>query len=280
VTIKPSTHGLTRLLISGHTRAVVSGESPEPARSEGGGGAASPAESSDLTERTSASGEIEHVSFPLSVRGYDRRAVDAYVSRVQNLLAELEATRSPEAAVKHALEQVGEQTKGVLEQAGKTAEQITGAARQEAEESTARSRQEAEEILADAQTSAAEILTRSKAEAEAAVAHAEQEAAELLQRSRDEVAALRDEAEARMRKLHADTETIEYERSQLLADIREIATRVEEVASAATARFPRAETSEQTEEEKRPSGTGGEAAATTVTRTEKPTAQTRRRSPR
>ena len=237
-------------------------------------------EGSDLTERGSAPGEIGHVSFPLSVRGYDRGAVDAYVSRVQNLFAELEATRSPEAAVKHALEQVGEQTRGVLEQAGTTAEQITGAARQEAEESTARARQEAEEIVAAAQASAAETLTRSKAEAEAAVAHAKREAAELLQRSRDEVAALRDEAEARMRELHADTETIEHERSQLLADIREIATRVEEVASAATARFPRAETSEPAEKEKQPSRTGGEAAATTVTTTEKPTAQPRRRSPR
>jgi cell division septum initiation protein DivIVA len=259
---------------------VVGGESPEGARSESGGRPASPVEGSGFTERGSAPGEIGHVSFPLSVRGYERGAVDAYVSRVQTLLAELEATRSPEAAVKHALEQVGEQTKGVLEQAGKTAEEITGAARQEAEEGTARARQEAEEIVADAQASAAEILARSKAEAEAAVAQAEQEAAELLQRSQDEVATLRDEAEARMRELHADTETIEHERSQLLADIREIATRVEEVASAATARFPRLETSEQAEKEKRPSGTGGEVAATDLTTTEKPTAETRRRSPR
>ena len=251
---------------------MVSGESPESARSESGGRPASPDESSDLTRRASAPGEIGHVSFPLSVRGYDRGAVDAYVSRVQNLLAELEATRSPETAVKHALEQVGEQTKGVLEQAGKTAEQITVAARQDAEQSTARARQEAEEIVADAQASAAEILAHSKAEAEGAVAHAEQEAAELLKRSRDEVGTLREEAEARMRELHADTETIEHERSQLVADIREIATRVEEVASAATARFPHPETSEQTEKEKLQSRTAGEAAATDVTTAEKPTA--------
>ncbi len=59
------------------------------------------------------------------------------MSRVQNLVAELEVTRSPEAAVKQALEQVGEQTKGILERVGETAEQITVAARQEAEESTA-----------------------------------------------------------------------------------------------------------------------------------------------
>jgi DivIVA domain-containing protein len=260
---------------------VVSGEPREPGQTGSGGPPASPEEGGDSSERGSAPREIGDVSFPVSVRGYDRGAVDAYVSRVQHLVAELELTRSPEAAVKHALEQVGEQTKGILEQAGETAEQITVAARHDAEESTARATHEAEDVVADAKAVAAEILAGSKAEAEATVAQARKEAAEHLQRSQEEVAALREEAEARMRELHADTETIQQERSQLLDDIREIATRVEEVASAANARFPRPEAAEQPEEGNLQSGTASEAAATEVRETDKPTAEaaTRRHSP-
>jgi DivIVA domain-containing protein len=260
---------------------VVSGEPVDPGQTDGGGAPASTEEGGDSTEPRSVPREIGDVTFPVSVRGYDRGAVDAYVSRVQNLVAELEVTRSPEAAVKQALERVGEQTKGVLERVGETAEQITVAARQDAEESTARAKHKAEEIVASAEAAAAELLARSKAEAEATVAQARKEAAEHLQRAQEEVAALREEAEARTRELHADTETIQHERSELLDDIREIATRVEEVASTADARFPPPEAAEQAEEGNLQSETAGAADATEVTATDKPTAEagTRRHSP-
>jgi DivIVA domain-containing protein len=247
---------------------VVSGEPPEPAQTDSGGPPASPEGGGDSTERRSVPREIGDVSFPVSVRGYDRGAVDAYVSRVQKLVAELEVTRSPEAAVKQALEQVGEQTKGILERVGETAEQITVAARQKAEDGTARAKHEAEDTVAKAQAEAAESIARSKAEAEATVAQAREEGAEHLQRAQEEVAALREEAEARMRERHADTETIRHERSQLLDDIREIATRVEEVASAADARFPAPEAAEQVEELNLQSETAGKAEPTLSSPTE------------
>jgi DivIVA domain-containing protein len=243
---------------------VVSNESPESDETGSGDAPDDPAETQDSPERRNAASEVGDVSFPVSVRGYDRGAVDAYVIRVQQLVAEL--TRSPEAAVKRALEQVGEQTKGILEGAGDTAEQITVAARRGAEETTVSARREAEDIVAHANAAAAEILARSQAEAEATVAQAQKDAAEHLQRSQDDIAALREEAEARMRELRADTETIQHERSQLLADLREITTRVEEVASAADARF----SPEQTEEANLESGTAAEATATEVTATDKP----------
>ena len=241
---------------------MVSGEPRDLGQTDGGGSPASSEEGGDSTERRDVPREIGDVSFPVSVRGYDRGTVDAYVSRVQHLVAELEVTRSPEAAVKQALERVGEQTKGMLERVGETAEQITGAARQDAEETTAAAKQEAEDRVAKAKAAAAESIARSKAEAEATVAEARKEAAEHLQRAKDEVAALREEAEARMRELHADTETIQRERSQLLDDIREIATRVKEVASAANARFPPPEPAEEAEEGNLQSGTVGEAEPT------------------
>ena len=192
--------------------------------------------------------EIRDVSFRVSVRGYDRQAVDAYVTRVTQLIAELDVTRSPEAAVRRALEQVGEQTSGLLEQAGKTAEEITVGARQEAEESTARANAEAHEIVAKAKSEADEILGRTAAEAETTAAQSRKEAAERVQRSQKEVAALQAAAEARVRELQADAEAIRQERRALLDDIRAIAARVAATASEADARFPPREPAESADE--------------------------------
>jgi DivIVA domain-containing protein len=259
---------------------VASGESPEPAQSDNGGSSASSDQGGDLTERRPVASEIGDVSFPASVRGYDRGAVDAYVSRVQDLFAELEVSRSPEAAVKHALGEVGNQTKRILEQAGETAEQITAAAREKADDSIARAEQEAASLAAAASAEAAEIVARSKAEAEATLTRTRKEAAEHLQSTRAEAAAVREEAEARLRELSADTETIRRERSDLLDTLRVLATRVAGVASAADERFPRAEPSEQAEEGNLPAATAGEeVAADTTTDETTAEAETRQRPP-
>ena len=228
---------------------MASGEPLEPDQRDSELSPGSAEEGRGSMELRRVPAEIRDVSFPVSVRGYDRRAVDAYVTRVNRLIAELDVTRSPEVAVRHALEQVGKQTSGLLQRAGETAEEITVGARQEAEESTARAKGEAEEIVAKAKTEADETLDRSKAEAETTAAQSRKEAAERLQRSEEEVAALREEAEARMRELHADTEVIRQERRALLDDIRGIAARVQEAASGADARFPPREPAESAEEE-------------------------------
>jgi DivIVA domain-containing protein len=231
---------------------VANGEplEPEPREVEGDP-SASRDDGAEQAERGSVAAEIRDVSFPLSVRGYDRSAVDAYVQRVEDVVAELEVARSPEAAVRHALANVGEQTKGILERAGETAEQIASAARREAEESAVRARSEAEDLVARADAEAAEMVSSAKAEAEARLAQARKEADEHLRRTQEEVARLQDEAETRLRELGADTDTIRHERSRLLDDIRELATRVGEVAGAADARFPpptadQADTTQQT----------------------------------
>ncbi len=217
---------------------MVSGVPAEPDQSKSELPPDSPDQGGVSTELRHVPAEIRDVAFRVSVRGYERAAVDAYVTRVQHLIAELEVTRSPEEAVKHALEQVGEQTRGILERAGETVQEITVAARQEADERTAHAKGEAEDIVAKAKTEGEQILSRSKAEAEATIGQSRKEAAEHLQRTEAQAAALREEAEARMSELHADTEAIREERGQLLKDIREIAARVEEAASGADARFP------------------------------------------
>jgi hypothetical protein len=89
--------------------------------------------------------------FPLVLRGYDRGAVDEYVRQTRRLVAELQATRSPEAAVRRALERVGEQISGILQRAHETAEQITAQSRSEAEDRMEQARIEAAQVAGAAE---------------------------------------------------------------------------------------------------------------------------------
>jgi cell division septum initiation protein DivIVA len=90
-------------------------------------------------------------NFPVALRGYDRLAVDAYVNKTSQLVAELQATRSPDAAIRRALERVGEEVSGILKRAHETAEQITSQSRREAEDRLEVARQEAAQMLVDAE---------------------------------------------------------------------------------------------------------------------------------
>jgi hypothetical protein len=93
---------------------------------------------------------VADVDFPTVLRGYDRLAVDAYVRQTSQLVAELQATRSPEAAVRRALGRVGEEVSSILQRAHETAEQITSQSRSEAEERLESARREASEITSGA----------------------------------------------------------------------------------------------------------------------------------
>jgi hypothetical protein len=95
--------------------------------------------------------------FPIVLRGYDRVAVDAYVHRTNELLTELRSTHSPDAAVRRALERVGEQIAGILQRAHDTAAEITTGSRREAEERLIEARREAEEIVVAARARLEEI---------------------------------------------------------------------------------------------------------------------------
>ncbi len=115
----------------GHTRRVADDEAPE--RGDGERKSAPPSEErggfAELRARVPAA--IRDVPFPSAARGYERRAVASYVNQVNRLIAELEVGRSPQAAVRRALDRVGEQAKALLQQARETAEEITASAREE-----------------------------------------------------------------------------------------------------------------------------------------------------
>ena len=126
---------------------------------------------------------VVDADFPTALRGYDRPAVDAYVRQTRQLVAELQATRSPEAAVRRALERVGEQISGILQRAHETAEQITAQSRNEAEDRLEQARIEAAQIADVAEQRVRDLdvdTDRIWLERQRIVADAEDLAAQLL----------------------------------------------------------------------------------------------------
>lgn len=228
--------------------------------------------------------DIRNVSFPVGVRGYDRRAVDAYVQRVNRVIAELEVSRSPQAAVRHAVDRVTEQTKTILQEARESAERITATAHEEADQILAAAKAEAadlvvnasaesdrlgteaEKALAAARAEGEGILTRSREEAEKIVADARGEAAEARRRSEEQLAALQAEAEARLRELQADTERVWSERRELLGDIHGMAARLQDAATSAAGRFTQEEPAEaeETQDDAEPEHAVDAEAATVI----------------
>jgi DivIVA domain-containing protein len=203
--------------------------------------------------------DLLNVSFPTSMRGYEREAVDSYVKRVNRVIAELKVSASPRSAVTHALEQTEKQVSGLLQRARETGEEITASARQEAEEILGKAKAdaaqlhvnvsaetdaikaEAEKVVSDARSEAEDMLARSRLQIENAAAEARAKAEKRRQQLEKELQALREQAEASLRELSADAERIRSERQQLFADIRERANQLLKLADTAPAREPDAD---------------------------------------
>ena len=211
--------------------------------------------------------ELLNVSFPAAVRGYDRGAVDAYVKRVNRVIAEVKVSSSPRAAVRHALRQTEQEVAGLLERARETADQVTTSAlreaeteaegirakaaellvnanaeaettRAEAEKHLADRKAEAEKLLDQAKAEAEDILVRSRLEAENTVNSAQTTADERLRQLEAELSSLQDQTEARMREFQADTSAVWDQRQQLLDDIRGKASVLVALADGAAAMEP------------------------------------------
>jgi DivIVA domain-containing protein len=93
---------------------------------------------------------VRDVSFPIALRGYDRDAVDEYMRDVNRIIAELQVGRSPQAAIRHALDQVSDETRGILERAHETADEITARSRAQADDRLQWAEREAREAIAAA----------------------------------------------------------------------------------------------------------------------------------
>lgn len=100
---------------------------------------------------------VRNVAFPIVLRGYAREEVDAFVADVSELIAELDANRSPESAVRAALDRVGEETSGILQRAQEAADALIGRSRIQADDRLEQAEHDAQAIRAEADARAEEL---------------------------------------------------------------------------------------------------------------------------
>lgn len=216
--------------------------------------------------------ELRNTDFPAAMRGYDRGAVDRYVTQVNRLIAELEIASSPESAVRHALQEVSEETRDLLQRAHQTAEDIAARSRAKADDRLDRAEREADDVRSSAEREAAEIRAHAEREAERLRESAERDAAQLRETTTGEMTQLRETtmrdtqqlqasaqreaaelrtsaqretdemrgaAEARVRELSQNAETIWRERRRLIEDMRAVGEQLVAIGEAEARRFPR-----------------------------------------
>jgi DivIVA domain-containing protein len=101
---------------------------------------------------------LHTVSFPLAVRGYDRRAVDDFLEEVRALVSDLESRQTREGVVQKALDELGEETAGILQRAHETADEITARSRAQADGRLQRAEREAEIVRREADEYAEKVI--------------------------------------------------------------------------------------------------------------------------
>ena len=182
--------------------------------------------------------DLRGVRFPTAMRGYDREAVDEYVSRVNQVLAELQITAAPESAIRHALAQVTEETKGLLERAHETADEITRRSRSQADDRVQGAYREAEALRETSEQEAGQMRDDAAREAREVREAAAQEAREVRDAAQRDAHEARQAAESRVRDLEADAQAILEERGRRIGELRELLHRLGEFADAAADRYP------------------------------------------
>jgi DivIVA domain-containing protein len=165
-------------------------------------------------ERERVLKEARDVDFPIGLRGYDRGAVDRYVERVTRLITELEMSSSPESAVRHALDEVSEETRDILQRAHQTADEIAARshakaderlhqAEREAQETRAAAKREADETRETARHDAQELRVMATGEVQNLRESSQRETDELREKTTREVAELRESAAREAHELRA-----------------------------------------------------------------------------
>jgi DivIVA domain-containing protein len=222
----------------------MAAEKRQPAQPEVTKGTAKPASEEFDELRDHVPADIRNVQFPVSVRGYDRDAVETYVKRVNHVIAELEVSRSPRAAVRHALDRVGKQTVAVLQEARESADKLLEAARDEADAEKERAKAEAAKLVVNASDEADrtrgeadKVLAEAKAQASEIVADAQADAEKRKKQADAEIAAARDKADARLREIQSDTQAVLTERGRLLEETQAMARKLQDLAAGAASRL-------------------------------------------
>ena len=186
--------------------------------------------------------DVREAQFPIALRGYERVAVDRYVKEARQVIAELELSGSPEAAVRNALDEVSEETSGLLQRAYETSEEIQARSRAKADDRIQQAERDAQAMRAAAEREAEATRDGSRREANDLLESARREAEELRAKVKREVEQLRATTEARVGELERHAETVWRERRRLIDDMRAVAQEQLEIAEAAMARFPQTPT--------------------------------------
>jgi DivIVA domain-containing protein len=106
----------------------------------------------------SAAERLRTVSFPLAVRGYDRRTVDEFLEELHALVSDLESRQTREGVVQKALDELGEETAGILQRAHATADEIAARSRAQADGRLQRAEREAEIVRREADEYAEKVI--------------------------------------------------------------------------------------------------------------------------
>jgi DivIVA domain-containing protein len=204
--VSPRVENETEQLVGGRAR-----DEARPGRRFGASRVLTPADRDRILK------EAREVEFPAALRGYDRAAVDRYVERMSRLITELEMSSSPEAAVRHALDEVSDETRDILQRAHETADEIT-----------ARSRAKADDRLEAAEREGQELREKARRESDEMRDSARREAQDTIEA-----------AEMRARELARSAEAVWRERRRLIEDMRSVGEQLVTIGEAEGKRFPR-----------------------------------------
>ena len=167
------------------------------------------------------------IEFPIAMRGYDRAAVDRYVTEVNRVIAELEMTSSPESAVRHALDEVSEETRELLQRAYETAEEIAAKSRSKADDRLQLAEREGQELRAAAAREAEQTRETAIRETQELRDAAAREVHELRETTHRELADLRETTSQEISELR---EAAAREAQQLRASAQREADELREIA--------------------------------------------------
>jgi DivIVA domain-containing protein len=185
---------------------------------------------------------IRSATFPSGRRGYDKREVDRFLTRLADWLETGGADQSRAEVVRLELERVGEQTAKILTDAHDAAETLRVQTERETQEAAEAALAQAEETRAEADRYAAEAPAAAEAEAQKTTTEADtyasqtrtdadREAEQEIEKARDEAKRLVDEANARKGDIEAVIADLEQRREEVLASLRRMSS---ELAGTAT----------------------------------------------
>jgi len=107
--------------------------------------------------RRGGADEVRAAQFPAAMRGYDRAAVDSWQQEIADLVERLEDQQPRDAAVKRALDEVGQETTAILQRAHEAAEEITARSRSQADGRLRRAETEADTVIRESDERAEQL---------------------------------------------------------------------------------------------------------------------------